>query len=141
MKDRIRKLLLSEGLTSGAFADEIGVQRSSLSHILNGRNNPSLDFVMKTKNRFPKLNLSWLIMGDGDMYTPDNQGENNSFKTPLSSPTIFSNPPNGLEDQISYKVPEPTEFQDDTPEITGKQVSQIVIFYSDKTFSAYAPEN
>ena len=94
MKDRIRKLLLDEGLTSGAFADEIGVQRSSLSHILNGRNNPSLDFVIKTKNRFPGLNLSWLLLGKGDMYLTDKQGIVNEKILINTSPSIFSALPN-----------------------------------------------
>ena len=139
MKDRIRKLLLNEGLTSGAFADEIGVQRSSISHILNGRNNPSLDFVVKTKNRFPKLNLTWLIMGIGDMYNPDNQLESSIIEPKVNSPSLFqafteperkASPVNS-EELIENEV---IETQKST-----KQVAQVLIFYSDMTFDAYKP--
>jgi len=67
MIDRIKKLLEKEQLSPSQFADEINIQRSSLSHVLSGRNKPSLDFVMKIKQRFPDINLDWLIFGDGDM--------------------------------------------------------------------------
>jgi transcriptional regulator with XRE-family HTH domain len=71
MVERIKEIILKEGLTSGSFADLIGVQRSSMSHILNGRNNPSLDFVIKTLQAFPKLNPEWLLTGVGVMYRTD----------------------------------------------------------------------
>jgi len=53
------------GLSVSAFADEIGVQRSSISHLLNGRNRPSLDFVMKLIAAYPEVNLYWLLKGEG----------------------------------------------------------------------------
>lgn len=140
MKDRIRKLLLSEGFTSGAFADEIGVQRSSLSHILNGRNNPSLDFVIKVKNRFPKLSLAWFILGSGEMYPADNQ-DDQPHDIPLNnSPTIF----NAFTDETFHEVPAESlesTMNTDRQEISKtRQVDKIVIFYSDQTFGTYTPE-
>ena len=51
-KDRIEKVMLTEGMNSAQFAAEIGIQGSTLSHILNGRNNPSLDVLKKVLNRF-----------------------------------------------------------------------------------------
>lgn len=68
MNDRILLILKTQNLTSSQFADEIGVQRSNISHILSGRNNPSLEFVTKIIKRFPDLNLEWLIFGKGSMY-------------------------------------------------------------------------
>lgn len=72
MVERIKEIILKEGLTSGSFADTIGVQRSSMSHILNGRNNPSLDFIIKTLQNFPKINPEWMLSGVGEMYRGDN---------------------------------------------------------------------
>ncbi len=72
MVERIKEIILKEGLTSGSFADLIGVQRSSMSHILNGRNNPSLDFIVKTIQHIPTLNPEWLLTGIGNMYRSDN---------------------------------------------------------------------
>lgn len=53
-------------LSSSLFADKIGVQRSSMSHILKGRNRPSLDFIMRLIETFPEVNLYWLLNGKGD---------------------------------------------------------------------------
>jgi transcriptional regulator with XRE-family HTH domain len=67
-KERIERIILDEGLTSGQFAVEIGIQNSTLSHILNGRNNPSLDVIKKILNRFPNISSDWLISGVGPIY-------------------------------------------------------------------------
>lgn len=71
MEDRLLKLLDTEQLSSAKFADAIGVQRSSVSHILSGRNKPSFDFLQKTLKAFPMVNADWLILGEGNMYEGD----------------------------------------------------------------------
>lgn len=71
MNERLRKLLESEQLSSSAFADIIGVQRSSISHLLAGRNKPSYDFLIKTLEAFPGLRADWLLLGEGSMYKDD----------------------------------------------------------------------
>jgi len=68
LEERLLKLLDTEQLSSSKFADVIGVQRSSVSHILSGRNKPSFDFLQKTLKAFPYLNADWLILGEGKMY-------------------------------------------------------------------------
>ncbi len=65
--DRIRQVMEHVELTPSFFADEIGVQRSSVSHILSGRNKPSLDLVTRLLNRFPEINPVWMITGNGEM--------------------------------------------------------------------------
>jgi DNA-binding XRE family transcriptional regulator len=64
LNDRIREILEKSGLTSSEFADEIDVQRSSISHITSGRNKPSLEFVTKIKSKFPAISWDWLINGE-----------------------------------------------------------------------------
>ncbi len=71
MKERILKILSNEGLSATRFADIIGVQRSSISHIISGRNKPSFDFISKTLEKFPGINAEWLINGKGNMYKDD----------------------------------------------------------------------
>ena len=71
IEERILKLLDTEQLSSSKFADIIGVQRSSVSHILTGRNKPSFDFVQKTLKAFPLLDADWLILGKGEMYSAE----------------------------------------------------------------------
>lgn len=69
MQERIVLLMKSLGLNPTQFADEIGVQRSSISHILSGRNNPSLDIVTKILNRFKEVDSNWLILGKGSLFS------------------------------------------------------------------------
>ncbi len=68
MVDRINLILKAKNLTSRQFAEEIGIQPSGMSHILSGRNRPSLDFVMKVVTRYPEIDIKWLTLGEGEMY-------------------------------------------------------------------------
>ncbi len=68
MLKRIALILQTQNLTVSQFADRIGVQRSALSHVLGGRNNPSLDFVTKILRTFPEIRSQWLLFGEGKMY-------------------------------------------------------------------------
>ena len=61
--DRFRYIMKINQLSASAFADEIGVQRSSVSHVLSGRNKPSLEFIQKVLKRYPKVDGNWLISG------------------------------------------------------------------------------
>jgi len=68
MKERILEFLKQENKSSAQFAEEIGVQASGISHILSGRNNPSLDFVLKMLEKYKFLSTDWLLFGKGSMY-------------------------------------------------------------------------
>jgi len=67
MEDRLLKILKYYNLSATKFADLIGVQRSSVSHIISGRNRPSFDFIVRVMNKFEELNSEWLILGKGEM--------------------------------------------------------------------------
>jgi len=94
-KIRIEKVMLQQNMTAGQFAVEIGVQNSTLSHILNNRNNPSLDVLKKILSRFPEISADWLILGQGSMYRQEIQSkeptlfdsvdENNSLSVHLTT--------------------------------------------------------
>lgn len=71
MKDRIRELMEDQELTAAKLADTLDVGRAVVSHILNGRNNPSLDFVSRILESFPTVNPDWLLFGSGEMYRED----------------------------------------------------------------------
>lgn len=86
-RTRIEKILQHEGMSSGQFAQEIGIQNSTLSHILNNRNNPSLDVMKKILNRFPLINSDWLILGQGAMFRQESHSQ---------MPTLF-----GFDDESS----------------------------------------
>ena len=67
MKDRIQQIIDFLGLNPNTFAHEIGVNRSTLSHVLNGRNKPSIDFTQKVLNRYSEISARWLLTGVGKM--------------------------------------------------------------------------
>ena len=75
MHDRIKIWIESKGLKSSNFADRIGVNRATISHILSGRNKPSIDFLHKMISSFPDLNLNWIVSGEGFMYKRDKRQE------------------------------------------------------------------
>lgn len=69
MIERVQLIIKAKNLTASQFADEIGIQRSGMSHVLTGRNNPSLEFVQKILRRYPEIDTNWLIFGNGSMYS------------------------------------------------------------------------
>ncbi|MCY0978535.1 helix-turn-helix transcriptional regulator [Chryseobacterium wangxinyae] len=98
LNERISKVIEYSQLSSSEFADEIDVQRSSISHITSGRNKPSLEFIIKIKSRFPEILWDWLVNGEGEMLKSDlpetdtiNAEENSEEKTkPTSLPDLFT---------------------------------------------------
>lgn len=71
--DRIREVMNAEGYTSARFADDLEVGRAVISHILNGRNNPSLDIITKILSKLPQISTEWLLNGTGEMYKTTSQ--------------------------------------------------------------------
>ena len=69
MRDRIKQIIEREGMSQSQFADYIGVNRPTLSHVIAGRNNPRIEIMMKINQRFPKINILWLLDGIGDYET------------------------------------------------------------------------
>ena len=95
INDRFTKILEYSGFSASEFADEIDVQRSSISHIISGRNKPSLEFVIKIKNRFPELSWDWMILGNGEMIQKETsplsfEFDKNSSDENSSSPDLFT---------------------------------------------------
>ena len=133
IKDRILKILNTENISSARFADIIGVQRSNISHILSGRNNPGLDFLQKVLHKFPSLNPEWLIIGKGEMFKQNLQKE-------IFFESSKNTEPNGKVDK------EPESFKEiETLSPVFKQkakaIRQIFVFYTDNTYEVLNPEN
>lgn len=68
---RLEVLFDHYSLSAASFSDKIGIQRSGISHLLSGRNKPSLDFVMKIIATFPEVDLYWLLTGEGNLIKSD----------------------------------------------------------------------
>jgi transcriptional regulator with XRE-family HTH domain len=114
---RLQKVIDYYGESAAGFAEKIGVQRSSISHILSGRNKPSLDFVMKVIHSYPDVELYWLLNGKGH-FPPD--------KKALTTDKAIAAP------EAKSKIK-----QDLKNETSGKQIERIVIFYSDGSFENF----
>ena len=137
IKDRILKLLSEENLSSSKFAEILQVQRSSISHILSGRNKPSLDFIQKVLKNFPTLNPEWLIIGKGEMYKEVQQAslefEKNSLQEAQKEPEI-QNPVENIQNSTNS-----VQFVNQiTPPV--KKIERIVVFFDDGTFEELAPK-
>ncbi|MFV7236748.1 helix-turn-helix domain-containing protein [Flavobacterium sp. ZB4R12] len=149
---RLEIILDYYGLNASSFADKIGVQRSSLSHLLSGRNKPSLDFILKILDIFPDIDLYWILNGKGTFpkNTEHIDKKENIFEevvkqnipTPLNNKIIpenlFSeikntNPINALE---TKKM----ESQHIVKESTSGEIEKIVFFYKNGTFKVYTPD-
>jgi plasmid maintenance system antidote protein VapI len=110
---RIENVMAHYDLSPATFADTIGVQRSSISHLLKGRNKPSLDFILKVKTAFPEININWLIFGQGNLVDDEHQ-----------------------EKEKTMSPPSPTKRLDAVA-LNEKEIDRIVIFYTDGTFKSH----
>lgn len=148
---RLEIILDYYSLNASAFADKIGVQRSSLSHLLSGRNKPSLDFILKILDVFPDVDLYWILNGKGSF--PKNnktiqiQEEKQEKEITPSSSDAISEPllPQNLfskendtnkENKVS---PNKEEIQNVAGRPLSEEVEKIVFFYKDGTFKEFKP--
>ena len=167
MKDRITQFLKSEGISPAEFADKIGVQRSSVSHVLNGRNYPSASFIQKMLSAYKNLNSRWLLLGEGTIFESKAipSGDPQLFqvstaqdepKVPQTSEKTAGNQTKELSSQLFSNPDDKTPSLNDSilnsnlnmgglpPDLNiylndNKVVERIVFFYSDKTFNVYTP--
>lgn len=149
---RLEIILDYYALNASTFADRIGVQRSSMSHLLSGRNKPSLDFVMKILEVFPDVDLYWILNGKGSF--PKTEEETIEKRTDtiseikIPSTPFSANESNSVGDlfsDVNYKEEVKPEMQNFAGSQNSKinpeegEIEKIVIFYKNGTFKAYAP--
>ncbi|WP_372756428.1 helix-turn-helix domain-containing protein [Mariniflexile sp.] len=122
---RLQKVMDYYSETASSFAEKIGVQRSSISHILSGRNKPSLEFILKILSSYPEVELYWLLNGKGEF--PTNK-----------KPDLFNSelPPSKTETPPA--PPAPIKTENILSELKkDKTIERIVIFYSDGSFKNF----
>ena len=143
MKERIIKIMECERMGQAQFASAIGIQRAAMSHIISGRNNPSLDVMTKILHRYPQINPDWLLLGKGEMLR-----DNTPAMVPADN--IAKNPP---QIQVVPEGHQELPFQESRKELENsektwavsvekpsKTVSKIMVFYSDNTYDTFVPE-
>ena len=157
-RERLLKLIADNNMSAKQFAAEVGIQAGTISNIVNGRNNPSLDVMQRVLNRFRTLSSDWLILGVGNMYRTEGGKENRengeamdqqlqqqqqilSFgdttasieePSPLSRPQTISAPAMSREMQPLASTKKQQTALLEQP--AAKQIERIIVFYSDGTF-------
>lgn len=114
IQDRVRMIIKANNLSASEFADEIGVKRSNLSHVLNGRNKPGLDFLSKIVSSFPNVDAAWLLTGEQSKPIEKVEEKKSGFSF----------------------VKRSSEKKTETSTSNG-DIDRIIIFYKDGTFNSY----
>ena len=168
MINRINLILKAKNITAKQFAEEIGIQPSGMSHIMGGRNNPSLEFVSKVLRRYPELDANWLLLGRGEMYASGAAASPAPAPPSSPEPTLFSAGPEDGGTPIIDEVvrneeyaPSPalnaavatagvtsshTDEDSSKPAarpaatVAPRRAKRIIIMYGDGTFSEYLPD-
>lgn len=138
MRDRIIEFLKAENKSSAQLAEDIGVQPSGISHIISGRNKPSLDFVLKMLEKYPFLSIEWLLFGRGSMYS--DQSIKDLFDTDTEKDNLRQ-----PENERTHVEPTSIKLNEITKSSPGKNersvLARIVLFYDDNSFREYFPAN
>ena len=160
LAEKIELIIKRKQLSSSQFADILGIPRSSISHILSGRNKPSLDVVQKILTAFPEISAEELLFEDRSLQVAT------AVKTQMASnppmPTLFDSPAPSPSESIKNNLPEPTIVRSNlrrnreeaktvtsanenptapqtfAPHLT-KPIERVIIFYSDGSFSESSP--
>lgn len=140
MVNRINLILRAKNITARQFAEEIGIQPSGMSHILSGRNNPSLEFVTKVIRRYPEIDANWLLLGKGEMFagraeTGERCPEYGERMVENGAQLDLISDMNQVDNYDVMPVEEP--MVDEAP--AGRRVVKMVFVYDDHTFSEFSP--
>ena len=122
MNRRLLQFLQAENITQTQLADTLSVARGSVSNILSGRNKPGYDFLESLILHYPHLNLEWLVSGKGKMYHDPDSG------MPVESAAQQN-------EQVQLDL-----FSQQTP-VNNREISKIMVFFSDKTFQEFLPSD
>ena len=142
IKDRIAHIIRSKNLTATQFAEMMQIQPSNVSHLLSGRNKPSLDFLIKLKDIFPEYSFDWIILGKKPITMSERQQsvkeemlhDNVQFAAIESSALKIGNLLSTTEETDRNSIDEIVETKIEQ----SKQVKQIVYIYDDNTFEIYS---
>lgn len=137
IKDRLAHILRAKNLTASQFAELMEIQPSNVSHLLNGRNKPSLDFLIKLKEIFPEYSFDWIIMGRKPITINEPNpitSENNEIKfDDVEDQHVVEF--DDIDEKIVEQKEEPKKSHVDLSEIIDNEdVKKIVLIYADKTF-------
>ncbi len=152
IRERIKQLIDLLQISNTEFAENVGVQASSISHLVSGRNKPSIDFVQKLHNRYPEVDTNWLLFGEGEAMSSDSQHKTSPTPTVVQEsedPTPYT--PKSAEKSSSKMSHLEALSMQSTDQVTGenpvahshrleKGIKNIIIFYHEGTFESFEPK-
>ncbi|MBP1616410.1 MAG: hypothetical protein H6Q14_237 [Bacteroidetes bacterium] len=159
MVERIKKVMEYEGMTSAHFADYMEIGRAVMSHILNGRNKPSLEVITKILSKIDYIDSNWLLTGEGsmlkqtssnlageqiaqpiqrDLFTADKSFENEIVRPNAGDSNLYRRENELKQPQMPIQpiVNQPIEMH----RKEDRKITKIIIYYSDNTFETFDPE-
>jgi len=123
-RERIEKVKDTLGLTARQFAAEIRVQPGTISNMMAGRNNPSLEVMKRIMERYPTLNPEWLIAGRGEMWRT----------VPGQEPGLFDAQAPDPKEKAARAI---SKEEQQVPAAPLKQIKNIVVYYTDGTYEEF----
>ena len=136
MNTRLQQFLAAENISQAQLADSLKVARAGISHIMAGRNKPSYDFLAALMNRYPRLNIEWLMFGKGKMYK--DLMETSEIATDLFDEDHFSSQISKEDKQVMENIEPSIEIKSLESKVqdTVKQrnVTKIIILFDDNTY-------
>jgi transcriptional regulator with XRE-family HTH domain len=147
MQTRIQKIIEDKNLSPSSFADEVGLNRAVVSHILHGRNKPGLENLQRILTTYPDINPGWLISGNGSMYLdgsgnpktpslfdeddeiPAHSPDKMEYPKEIESKPMANTPKQPVNQLVNLKIP------------SSVKVKKIAVFYSDNTYEEFVPSN
>lgn len=136
MNTRLQQFLAAENISQAQLADSLKVARAGISHIMAGRNKPSYDFLAALMNRYPRLNIEWLMFGKGKMYK--DLMETSEIATDLFDEDLFSSQISKEDKQVMENIEPSIEIKslESKAQETVKQrnVKKIIILFDDNTY-------
>ena len=125
---RLSEIMVNNNLNSASFAEQIGVQRSSVSHVMSKRNKPSLDFILKIVNSFEEVTLDWLLF-------------DNNLKPSSSSKSDSKFVNSKIDSDLKKSLNVLTNKQSPMEIKTNSDVVQIIQIYKDGSFLTFSPKS
>lgn len=159
MIKRLELILKTQNLSPSLLADKLNIQRSGISHLLSGRNKPSLDFITKILNVFPEINSDWLLFGKGNMYknqeqmtelnfppheSINSQKVNEVFFHEEALPKVHENleqlqNSNLGHQQQNLNLEQSAPSFEKRENLEKNKIERIIVFYSNGSFQEFSP--
>ncbi len=137
IQERLKIIMTTHNYTPSVFADEIGVQRSSMSHVLNGRNKPSLDFLEKIIIQFPRVDAKWLITGqhsEKSKVTEEDVDNDSSSIRLETSDKIQVDKSNATIEKDKDIISKEKMEKIKSDSTNDKEIEKVIFIYTDSTF-------